>query len=293
LIPKFAWDSVEGIANFGIGTREGALRQFRIARRAVTRDFLTMSTLLLVAAAGILASVMNAAAGGGTFVTFPALVLAGVPPVSASMSSTIALWPGMVASAWAYRQDFKPFGEVGLPGLLIASLLGGGTGATLLLLTPAKTFDVVVPWLLLLATLTLAFGRRAGDLLRRHVHIGPHALIIIQFVLAAYGGYFTGAVGIMMMAAWTLLSTADIRAMNSARTMLVSSSNAVAVMFFLVGGDVWRKETAAMLVGTMIGGYFGARAARRLNPRILRMVVIVCTAGVTLAFFVRAYGFRP
>jgi uncharacterized membrane protein YfcA len=247
-----------------------------------------MAELLFLAAAGILASVMNAAAGGGTFVTFPALVLAGVPPVAASMSSTIALWPGMVASAWAYRRDFKPFGEVGLTSLLVASLLGGGTGAILLLLTPAKTFEAVIPWLLLLATLTLAFGRTAGDVLRRHVRIGPPALIVIQFVLAAYGGYFTGAVGIMMMAAWTLLSTADIRAMNAARTMLVSAANSVAVVCFLAAGDVWRRETLALVLGTMVGGYFGARGARRLNPRYLRIAVIVFTAGITLIFFLRA-----
>jgi len=157
---------------------------------------------------------MNAAAGGGSFVSLPALVWVGVPALAANISSTIALWPAGLASAWAFREDFRPFNEVSLPALTIASLIGGGVGALLLLLTPQSAFDVVIPWLLLVATLTFAFGHRLGPALRRRLRIGPVTLILVQFVLAVYGGYFGGAVGIMMMAAWALLSGSDLHRMN-------------------------------------------------------------------------------
>jgi len=247
-----------------------------------------MTELLLVAAAGFLAAAMNAAAGGGTFVTLPVLVFVGLPAQAANISSTIALWPGMVASAWAYRPDFKPFGDVSLTALLIASLLGGAVGAALLLATPARAFDEVVPWLLLVATLTLAFGRQVGDALRRQIRIGPATLLIVQFVLAVYGGYFGGAVGIMMMAAWTLLSTADIKAMNPVRTILVSATNGIAVLCFVAAGGVWWRETLAMLVGATLGGYAGARVTRMLDPRHVRIATLLFTAAITLAFFIRA-----
>ena len=247
-----------------------------------------MTELLLVAAAGFLAAAMNAAAGGGTFVTLPVLVFVGLPAQAANISSTIALWPGMVASAWAYRPDFKPIGDVSLTALLIASLLGGAVGAALLLATPARAFDEVVPWLLLVATLTLAFGRQVGDALRRQIRIGPATLLIVQFVLAVYGGYFGGAVGIMMMAAWTLLSTADIKAMNPVRTILVSATNGIAVLCFVAAGGVWWRETLAMLVGATLGGYAGARVTRMLDPRHVRIATLLFTAAITLAFFIRA-----
>lgn len=231
---------------------------------------------------------MNAAAGGGTFVTLPALVSVGVPALAANIASTIALWPGTIASAWAYRADFKPFGEVSLAALLITSLLGGGVGAALLLATPSRAFDVVVPWLLLLATLTLAFGRQAGEALRRRVRIGRVTLIAVQFVLSVYGGYFGGAVGIMMMAAWTLFGNVDLRAMNPVRVILVSAANSVAVACFLVAGGVWWPETLAMFAGALVGGYAGARVVRLLNPHHLRIGVILFTACITAAFFLRA-----
>lgn len=262
----------------------------RIAATAAPRDGSRMTMLGIVLAAGFVAGAMNAAAGGGSFVSIPALMAAGLPALAANISSTIALLPGSIASAWAYRHDFKPFGAVSLPVLLALSLAGGCAGAALLLLTPARAFDVAVPWLLLVATLTLAFGRGLGERLRRAVRIGPATLMVVQFVLAIYGGYFGGAVGIMMMAAWTLLSTADIAAMNPVRTILVSAMNAVAVVCFVAASGVWWPQTLAMLVGATAGGYAGARAARLLPPRALRLGVVTLTALITAAFFWRAYG---
>src|ERR1700690_2857537 len=138
-----------------------------------------MTTLALLAAAGLLAGAMNAIAGGGSFVTFPAMVFAGLPPVIANASSTVALFPGTVASTFAYRHELDGAGGIRLPVLTPISIAGGLAGAILLLATPTHLFDIVIPWLLLLATITFAFGARAGTALRRVVRIGPRTLPVM------------------------------------------------------------------------------------------------------------------
>ena len=245
-----------------------------------------MLTLLLMGA-GFLAGAMNAAAGGGSFVSFPALVAAGVPPVAANASSTVALFPGAVTSSWAYRHTLRGIGAVSLPVLLWVSLAGGLLGAMLLLATPAGAFDRVIPWLLLLATLAFAFGRQAGLALRRVVRIGPPTTLVVQFLLAIYGGYFGGAVGIMMMATWGLLGIGDLREMNPPKTLLVGAMNAIAVLYFIAARAVAWPQTLAMLVAAAIGGYAGARVAMRVDPRWLRAGVIAISSAITLTFFLR------
>src|SRR5690348_4612997 len=154
-----------------------------------------MHDLVLLACAGLLAGAMNAIAGGGSFVSFPAMIAAGLPAVVANASSTVALFPGTIASTWAYRRDFGRTRGLRVRALLPISVAGGLLGAILLLATPARVFDIVIPFLLLLATLTFAFGVRAGLALRRVVRVGPAALLPMQFVISIYGGYFGGAVG--------------------------------------------------------------------------------------------------
>lgn len=248
-----------------------------------------MQHLLPLAAAGLLAGAMNAIAGGGSFVTFPALVFAGLPPVVANASSTVALFPGTIASTWAYRRELASVGAIRLRMMLPVTVLGGFCGAVLLLVTPAHLFDLVIPWLLLLATLTFAFGARAGTALRRVVHIGPATLMIVQFVISLYGGYFGGAVGLMMLAAWGLLTASvNLKAMGPARTLLVSAANGAAVLLFIASGVVRWPETLALLAGAVAGGYGGARVARRLPPAMVRAVVLLLTATITVTFFRRA-----
>ncbi|WP_224370251.1 sulfite exporter TauE/SafE family protein [Hyalangium versicolor] len=242
----------------------------------------------LLAGAGFLAGAMNAVAGGGSFVTLPALILAGLPSVGANASSAVALFPASLASTWAYRRELADTRFVALQSLLPVSLVGGAVGAALLLATPSTLFDAILPWLLLLATLSFAFGQQAGLALRRLFHIGPRALLLAQFLLAVYGGYFGGAVGIMMMATWSLLSAVDIKAMNPPKTLLVAATNAIAVLCFIAARQVWWKETLAMLIAAALGGYAGAHLARWLEPQWLRRGVILLTAGMTLAFFLRA-----
>jgi uncharacterized membrane protein YfcA len=217
------------------------------------------------------------------------MVLAGLPPVIANASSTAALFPGSLASTLAYRRDFGRVLGVRLRAMAPISMLGGAVGAALLLATPAHLFDAVIPVLLLLATLTFAFGARSGLALRRVVTIGPGGLLPLQFLISIYGGYFGGAVGLMMMAAWSLLSaSADLKAMAPVRALLVSAANGAAVLWFIVVGAVRWPETLAMLGASIVGGYLGARLTRLLPARVVRGFVVVLTATVTAAFFVRA-----
>jgi uncharacterized membrane protein YfcA len=249
-----------------------------------------MTNLVLLFAAGLLAGAMNAAAGGGSFVSFPALVLAGVPSVAANMTSTVALFPGSFASAYAYRNDFRPFEAVSLRLLLAISLVGGALGAVLLHVTSSKTFDAVVPWLLLTGTIAFAFGRPAGEWLRKRMHIGPAIMLAAQFLLGIYGGYFGGAVGIMMMATWSLLGTNDLNALNAAKSVIVGSTNAVAVVVFVLIGTVFWLQAMVMLVAGLVGGYVGARVARKIEQRKLRIGITCLNCAITAAFFWRIYG---
>jgi uncharacterized membrane protein YfcA len=160
-------------------------------------------------------------------------------------------------------------------------------GAILLLLTPGAAFDLVIPWLLLLATLAFAGGRRLSDMLRRHVRIGRRTFLLIQFLLSIYGGYFGGAIGLMMMAVWTLLETVDLKALAPARTLLVSASNGMAVFCFIVAGVVRWPEMLATMLSVIVGGYYAARFARRLPASVLRVFVVLLSATVTVGFFLR------
>jgi len=243
----------------------------------------------LIFAAGLLAGVMNSAAGGGSFVTLPVLIFAGVPSVIANASSTVALFPGSFAGAWAYRHDFVPFEGVSLKSLWLISIVGGLIGALLLLFTPVTTFDTIFPWLLLFGTLAFSFGRQAGAALRRRVHIGPTVLLSAQFLLAIYGGYFGGAVGIMALAIWSLFFTAHINSLNAAKTLLTGSMNATAVVCFVIAGKVWWPQALVMMVAAVLGGYFGAHFTRKLPQEKVRLGITVLTFLMTAAVFYRSY----
>lgn len=250
----------------------------------------SMNSMTLVFSSGILAGAMNALAGGGSFVSLPALIAAGVPPVQANASSTVALFPGGLASAWAYRDGLQPVGDVSLRALLATTLCGGLVGALLLLRTSSTAFTFVLPWLLLIASIALACGRRIGEALRARWHIHARAVLAVQFALGIYGGYFGGAVGIMMIAMWGLLDNCDLKRLNAPRTLLVSAANVVAVLVFIAAGAVRWPETLAMLAGAIMGGYGGACIGRRARPGIIRAVTLLATACITLAFFVKTYA---
>ncbi len=250
---------------------------------------------MLLLTAGCIAGTMNALAGGGSFITFPALLLVGLPSVAANASSTVALLPGSMASVYVYttgdhRLPFLDLGSVRLPLVLAVSAAGGLLGAALLVWTPTASFDKVIPWLLLFSTCTFIFGRGLGMALRRRVRIGAATLLSVQFLLGIYGGYFGGAVGIMMLAAWSLLAGADLKALNPTRTLVVTVTNAIAVGCFIVSNEVWWAQTVLVLAGALAGGYAGARLGQRLPVRLVRLTVIAITVGITIIFFGRAWG---
>jgi uncharacterized membrane protein YfcA len=252
-----------------------------------------MTSLLLVAAAGLVAGTMNALAGGGSFVTLPALIAAGVPSVAANASSTVALLPGSAASAWAYRAGLGSVAGIALGPLLITTVAGSALGAYLLLTTPAKAFDLVLPWLLLTALLALAFGRDLGDRLRKSWHIGRFEMLLVQFALGIYSGYFGGAVGIMMLAVWGVLDSRELKELNAPRTLIVTAANVVAALAFIVTHMVRWPQTLAMLVAATVGGYAGAQIGRHSSAHVVRLGTLALTAGITLAFFARAYLAKP
>src|ERR1700746_2188871 len=183
-------------------------------------------TYFLLIAAGITAGLINSVAGGGSFITFPTLVFTGVPSVVANATSTVALFPGVFASAWAYRNDFERLEKVPLKPAIVVSIAGGIAGALLLLFTAQRTFDAVIPWILLMATIALAAGPKISQKLNSRVRIGTRTLILLQFLCAIYGGYFGGAVGIIMLAVWSMAGLRDVHAMNAGRTLLGGVMNA-------------------------------------------------------------------
>jgi uncharacterized protein len=248
-----------------------------------------MGSYLLLIIAALAGGLINSVAGGGMFLTFPALVFTGVPSIIANASSTTALVPGVLASAWAYHEDFRKSENFPFLPMLIVSLAGGILGALLLLFTPQRTFDSVIPWLMLAATLLFTFGARITPILKRAFHIGPVAVVVIQFFIAIYGGYFGGAIGIVMLATWTVFGLTDIHVMNANRTIMGAAANSVAAVLFIIARKIWWPQTLVMLVGTIIGGYIGARTARKVNPRYIRAIVTVVSAGITIAFFLRRH----
>jgi uncharacterized membrane protein YfcA len=248
---------------------------------------MTPGSALLLAGAAFVAGGMNAVAGGGSFLTFPALVFTGVPSIVANASSTVALMPGSAASAWAFRREYRSFEGVSFRAMLAVSLAGGIAGALLLLLTPQRTFDFVIPWLLLAATLTFTFAPAITPRLRKLVRIGPRTLVAVQAVVAVYGGYFGGAIGIMMLSAWSLFGLTDLKQMNATKTILSAAMNAVAVVCFVVAGKVWWPQTLVMLVAAVVGGWLGAHAARRVDQRYVRYTIIAISSAMTIVFFAR------
>ncbi len=245
--------------------------------------------------AAMIAGALNSVAGGGSFISFPALTFTGVTPKLANATNTMALWPGSVASVGAYRAEIRRPMEARVP-LLIVSFIGGGIGAYLLLATPESTFGFLLPWLLLFALMLFIFGKRASTALRRSaarfdlpspVMLG--GVLAAQLFVSVYGGFFGGGIGIMMLAVLSLAGMDDIHHMNGIKTLLASVINGVAVFVFLFAKEILFPHVLIMVVGAILGGYFGAYFARKIDPKIIRNFVIVVGTIMTLVFFIRAY----
>ena len=249
-----------------------------------------MNKMLVVFLAGLAAGAMNAAAGGGSFVSVPALIYCGVPSVSSNMSSTIALYPGSITSACVYRGRFLSILEMPVKALFLTTLVGGLCGALLLLFTSNAIFDNIIPWLLLLGSVAFAFGPWLGRQLQRYYRPNTTFVLLSQFVLGIYGGYFGGAVGIMMMAVWSVLGLSDIQAMNATKVVLVAAANTVAVLCFAAFGSVVWPETLVMMVAAAAGGYLGANLALRIQSFHLRIGISIVNFLIAAVFFWTKYA---
>jgi uncharacterized membrane protein YfcA len=247
---------------------------------------LATTTLLFVAAA--IGGAINSVAGGGSFVAFPALLFAGVPAIPANATNTIALWPGSLASAIAYRRELTEVRRQLLP-LGAAALAGGLAGSILLLKTSDRTFVLMIPWLLLFATLLFSFGNPIARRITRGASASMNAAVVAQLAISVYGGYFGGGMGIMMLAVLSLLGMTDIHRMNALKTSLATLVNGIAVVAFVWTGTVAWEPGTVMVVGGIAGGYAGAAIARQVSPKVVRTLVLVVAWVMTLYFFVKTY----
>jgi uncharacterized protein len=280
-------------SNFGMCTAgEWLLRTYRfLIKRSL---HFTQAILLFFAAA--IAGILNAVAGGGSFVSFPILLFTGVPAVEANATNTVALWPGLAASTVVYRKRLDAPLRLLLP-LLITSLVGGWAGALLLLRTPQHTFLHLVPWLLLGGTLLFAFGNRIRAIAGRTSvvedlrQLSWQAIVLSSFVellVAVYGGYFGAGIGFITLGMLAALGMRDVLAMGAIRTLLAATINVAAVVTFLWAGAVLWPQCVVMIAGALTGGWFGAHFAQTADPQKMRYVVIGIGLAMSAYFFVAA-----
>jgi uncharacterized membrane protein YfcA len=250
---------------------------------------LSLGEVVALAVGSVLGGALNSVAGGGSFLTFPALLVTGIDPIVANATSAVVLWPASVASALAYRRELPKDRRL-LAVLGVASAAGGLLGAVLLLRTKSSTFAALVPWLLLAASLVFTIGPRlVAGVRSTRSHAG--ALTgLFQLAIALYGGYFGGGMGIVMLAAFALMGVAGVHSMNALKNVLAVLINFAAIATFVAMGRVDWSLGAWMLLCAAAGGYGSARIARRLDPKWVRRFVLLVAWSMTALFFVRSRG---
>jgi len=249
--------------------------------------------LFLVA---VLAGTLNSVAGGGSFISFPVLIFTGMSPIAANATNTAAVWPGTVASTFAYRREFNKEGRALLVPLLITGIIGGVLGAVILLHTPQTTFLRLVPWLLLFATALFAGSGQITKWVRSRNASGVKSTRLfmafgyfLELLMAMYIGYFGAGVGILVLALLAFFGMENINAMNGIKVLLVSVVNGVSVLTFVWAGMIVWPVALLMAVGSILGGYGGAYFAQKMSPQSIRWVVIVVGLSMTLYFFIRPH----
>lgn len=244
--------------------------------------------LVVLALAGLVAGAVNAVAGGGSLVSFPALVAVGLPPLTANVTNSVAIWPGYVGTCWGYRRELRTQGRR-LLALVPAAVLGAAAGCLLLLVTSPEAFERIVPLLVVLGSLLLAVQGRVTARVRRLPGgaggMRSPLLHAATAVAAAYGAYFGGGLGVVLLAVLGLFVADDLQRLNGLKSALSLTINGVALVAFSLYGPVVWSSVAVLAPTALLGGYLGARVARRLDPAKLRGVVVVLglVVGVLLA----------
>jgi uncharacterized protein len=242
--------------------------------------------LILLAVAALLAGIQNALAGGGSFLTFPALLLTGLDARAANITSTVALFPGQITTSLAARNLVAGVGGLSFRMLFAISLVGGALGALLLLATPPSWFAKMVPFLVLFATAVFAWGSFMRRPTPARGQLGLRQAAVAQFLIAIYGGYFGGGIGFLMLAALTMAGL-PVRTAGATKNALAAVMNASAVVIFLFSPDVYWAQAAIAAVAAIVGGQIGAWMLHRVNEKALRVAVVIIGLVLTVALFVR------
>lgn len=256
-----------------------------------------MLEMIVIVVAGFLGGMLNAVAGGGSFITLPALIFVGVPPIMANATGTAALLPGYIASAWRFRRDIEFPANLSFKALSLISILGGSLGATVLLLSSEKLFSTLIPWLILLATLLFIIGPRlftakndsSQPAIKTPVRASKSKLIAyaIMFTVCAYGGYFNGGLGIILLAALALLGQSNLLGMNGVKNYVSALLTTIAVLVYAAGNVIDYGHLMIMGIAAVIGGYAGAELAYRIPQNAMRIFIIAVGLIMSLVFFLR------
>jgi hypothetical protein len=255
---------------------------------------LTPGQSIFLFVAALLGGALNAFAGGGSFIAFPALLFTGIRPIAANATNTVAMWTGVTASGSAYRRRLNVPMRVMGP-LLGASVCGGLIGAILLLRTPPHTFMRLLPWLMLGATLLFTFGKKLVRTPHSKAAVAASRRVLVlatifEFLVSIYGGYFGAGMGFAILAMLALVGMTDIHAMNGLKSVLSSTTNGLAAIAFVIARSVHWPQAVVMSVGAILGGYVGAHYAQRLPQAWVRTAVIVVACSMTTYFFFKVYG---
>ena len=252
--------------------------------------------LLFLFGAGFFGGVLNSIAGGGSFITFPALLFVGVAPISANATNTFASCAGYLSGAYAFRKDLYAHKEE-LPRIIFTSLIGGIVGAWLLLQTPESLFLEAIPWLLLFATVLFIFGGKLSSTLKQfashHRHASSIGGLLLQLMLLGvciYGGFFNAGLGIIVLSYLALAGYSNINTMNGLKLLVSSTVSLIAIALFIYDGAIAWYEGTIVLLGTLAGGYVAAHYSRRLPQNYVRTFVIFASSGITVYFFFDIYS---
>ncbi len=246
-----------------------------------------IADMILVSAAAFGAGVLNTIAGGGTFLTFPALVFTGMPPVAANATSAVAVFPGYLGGAFGFRQELRTFGGKQLLRFILITVCGGVVGSGLLLVSSNKAFSLVVPFLLLAATLAFLFGDGIRNwAARKSRTVTPEGAFGL-FAVSLYGGYFNGGLGIVMLALFALWGMTDLHRMNGLKNGLSFALSAISVAIFAMAGLVAWPQAAVMMLAATAGGYAGAPVARALPKPVIRALIATIGFGMSALFLWR------
>jgi uncharacterized membrane protein YfcA len=243
-------------------------------------------TFFILFLASLWAGIQNALAGGGSFITLPSLMLTGMDARAANITSTVALFPAQVATGWTGRKNVEGAAGLSFRALVIISLIGGGLGAVLLLVTPASFFARLVPWLVLFATVVFAWGS-FGPKRQGATHLGQFGASVAQFFISVYGGYFGGGIGFLMLAALTAAGVM-LRAAGATKNVLAGVMNASAVLIFVFSPEVRWLAAGVSSAGAILGGIAGGLMLQKVNERALRLGVVLIGVGLTVGLFLHS-----